>query len=119
VIGANSLVTFVPLEETFQFVTAGGCEPFAGLFRFEARLTNVSERDLTKLVVQVAGVSPGVILQNADGRPGGAATRLSLPVAAGRIGPKMSVDVGFALCLQDRAPFEFSVNVFEVVENEE
>jgi hypothetical protein len=44
---------------------------FEGIFRFEARLMNRSERSLSGLMVAVTTVTHGHLLHNADGGPWG------------------------------------------------
>jgi hypothetical protein len=121
-VGVNALVTFVPLPDTFRFTPdPTGCPAtFVGTFRFAARLTNISNHPLTALVVQVAALSPGTLLQNADGGPGGVGARLTVPrqddFTDGRLSPEEFVDVPFTICLQERVPFEFLVNVLGEVD---
>jgi hypothetical protein len=112
-VGVNALVTFVPLRATFRFTPEPTDCPtaFIGTFQFEARLTNVSVRTLAALVVQVAALSHGTLLQNADGGPGGVGARLTVSrqddFINGRLSPEEFVDVPFIICLQERAPCQF------------
>jgi hypothetical protein len=135
--GANSFITLVPLEETFRFVgplapgfsSENRCPPgFAGVFLFTARLANQSGRDLRNLVLQVAELNSGNLLQGAHGTTFGAGSLLSLSFNTrfnwtepldGTLRPTEFVDVPFSVCLRDHAPFQFSVNVYEVSEPEE
>jgi hypothetical protein len=130
-LGANSLVTFVPLEETFRFAPnlclpfpRVGNNPFAGAFLFTARLTNQNGRDLTNLVLQVAELTSGNLLSGAYG-DFGVGSFLSLSFLRwtepldGRLRPQEAVDVTIAVCLAERAPLQLSVNVFEVSEPDE
>jgi hypothetical protein len=88
---------------------------FVGLFSFEARLTNVSERSLSKLVVAVTTLTNANLLQNADGGPGGVGARLTVPqqddFTDGLLSPNEFVDVPFILCLTQRRPFTFVVDI--------
>jgi hypothetical protein len=124
-VGINALVTFVPLHDTFRFTPEPtGCPaPFIGTFRFEARLTNISAHVLAALVAQVADLSPGTLLQNADGGPGGVGAQLTVPLQEdftdGRLSPEEFVDVPFTICLQERSPFEFFVDVLGDVDTSE
>jgi hypothetical protein len=54
---------------------------FEGIFRFEARLMNRSERSLSGLMVAVTTVTHGHLVHNADGRPWGVGARVTVPQA--------------------------------------
>jgi uncharacterized delta-60 repeat protein len=118
----NALVAFQPIPATFDFTPdPTGCpEGFVGIYRFEARLTNTSDGSLSDLVVVVATLTHGHLLQNADGGPGGIAAQLTVPqqdgFADGVLSPDEFVDVPFLMCLTRRQPFTFMVDVFEVVD---
>jgi hypothetical protein len=113
----NDLVTFEPIGATFHFTEdATGCPPgFVGIFRFEARLTNVSERSLADLGVAVTRLTQGNLLQNADGGPGDTGARLTVPradgFAEGILSPEEFVEVPFLICVTARRPFTFEVAV--------
>jgi uncharacterized delta-60 repeat protein len=118
----NTLVTFEPIPSSFTFTPdpAGCPEGFAGKFSFEAQLTNSSEHSLSALVIAVTALTNGNLLQNADGGPGGVGVQLTVPeedgFADGVLSPEEFVDVPFIICLQERQPFAFLVNVLGVVE---
>jgi FG-GAP repeat len=118
----NDLVTFEPIRSTFTFTPdPTGCPAgFVGTFRFEARLTNVSERSLSALVVAVTTLTNGNLLQNADGGPGGTGARLTVPqeedFTDGVLSPEEAVDVAFRICLMQRRPFRLEVAVVGVVD---
>ena len=118
----NDLVSFEPGPSTFHFTPdPTGCpEGFVGKFSFEARLTNASESSLTDLVVAVTTLTNGNLLQNADGGPGGVGAQLTVPqddgFADGVLSPDEFVDVPFIICLTQRQPFTFVVDVFGDVE---
>jgi hypothetical protein len=114
----NSLVTFVPLTSTYQTTseTTGCPGGFGGIFRFTARLTaKASSPALTDLRVQVQTLTNGNLLQNADGGPGGVGATVTVPqadaFADGLLSPDEAVDVPFVVCLQQRSPFRFFVDV--------
>ena len=121
----NALVTFEPVPSTISFTPdPTGCPAgFVGTFRFVAQLTNVSERSLSELVVTVSTLTNGALLQNAEGGPGGVGARLPVPKAAGFsdgvLSPEEFVEVPFVLCLVERAPFRFEVNVVGVTAERE
>ena len=111
-------MTFTPLPSTFTTTAdPAGCPAgFAGKFHFAARLTaKSSSPSLTDLRVQVQTLTNGNLLQNADGGPGGAGATLTVPqadaFADGILSPEESVDVPFVVCLQQRSPFRFFVDV--------
>jgi hypothetical protein len=116
----NALVAFQPISSTFHFTPdPTGCpEGFVGIYRFEARLTNTSDGSLSDLVVVVATVTHGHLLQNADGGPGGVGAQLPVlqqdGFGDGVLSPDEFVDVPFLMCLTRRQPFTFMVDVFEV-----
>ena len=83
---------------------------------FKARLTAKSSSPaLTNLQVQVHTLTNGNLLQNADGGPGGAGATLTVSqtgaLADGILSPAEFVDVPFVVCLQQRSPFSFFVDV--------
>jgi hypothetical protein len=121
-VAVNALVTFVPLRDTFRFTPdPTGCPAdFLGTFQFAAQLTNRSAHTLIGLAVQVVALSPGILLQNADGAPGGVGAWLTVPrqedFTDGRLSPEEVVAAPFTLCLQERAPFQFLVDVLGEVD---
>jgi hypothetical protein len=58
-------------------------------------------------------------LQNADGGPDGVGATLTVPqadgFADGLLSPEEAVDVPFVVCLQERSPFRFLVDVLGIV----
>ena len=113
----NDRVTFEPIESTFRFTpdTTGCPVGFVGTFSFEARLTNTSASSLSNLVVEVTEFTGGNLLQNADGGPGGVGAQLTVPqqdgLTDGILSPDEFVDVSFLMCLTEREPFSFMVDV--------
>jgi len=113
----NDLVSFEPLNSTFQTTTnTSGCPAgFVGKFNFDARLSNNSSPSLSKLVVKVATLTNGNLLENADGGPGGVAATLTIlktgNLSDGVLSPGEFVDVPFSICLKDENPFSFFVDV--------
>jgi hypothetical protein len=120
----NDLVTFTPLPSTFTTTLDPACPTgFAGKFSFVARLTaKASSPALTDLRVQVQTLTNGNLLQNADGGPGGVGATLTVPqadaFADGLLSPEEAVDVPFVVCLQERSPFRFLVDVLGIVSDE-
>jgi hypothetical protein len=118
----NDLVTFEPFPDTFTFTPdpAGCPRGFVGTFRFEARLTNVSEHTLSTLIVVVTRITNFNLLHNADDGPGGTGARLTVPHAEdftdGVLSPGEFIDVLFRLCLTARRPFRFEVAVLGAAE---
>jgi len=118
----NDRVTFVPLRPTFASTrdTTGCPSGFVGKFSFDARLTNISEdSSLSDLMVEVANITNGNLLQNADGGAGGVGAMLTAPkmgaYSDGVLSPGEFVDVPFVICLQMRTRFEFFVDVLGIV----
>jgi hypothetical protein len=112
------------MTERFFTPEPTGCPAnFVGTFAFAARLTSRSTHPLAALVVQVAALSPGTLLQNAEGGPGGVGARVSEPrqedYTDGRLGPAEFVDVPFIMCVQERVPFQCFVNVLGSVDTSE
>ena len=119
----NDSVSFEPITSSFN-TTAGtsGCPPgFVGKFSFDATLTNISGSSLLGLVAQVSNLTAGNLLQNADGAPGGIGSRLTIPKKDGFSDGALSsgefVDVPFVICLRQRQPFEFFVDVLGTVDS--
>jgi hypothetical protein len=116
----NDLVTFEPIPSTFHFTPEPtGCPAeFVGKFSFEARLTNISDFALSDLVVEVTALTNGNLLQNADGGPGGVGARLPVPrqdgFSDGVLTSDEFVDVPFLICLREKSPFNFFVDVLGV-----
>jgi hypothetical protein len=121
-VNVNALVAFEPIPSTFQFTPIIFlCEQgFVGKFLFEARLTNTSESSLSHLVVEVVTLTHGNVLSSRDGGPGGAGARLIVPMedgfSNGVLSPDEFVNVPFAICLTERQPFTFVVDVLGVVD---
>jgi hypothetical protein len=119
----NDLVTFVPLPSTFRTTSStAGCPPgFVGTFSFTARLTDKNTSPpLSDLRVAVDTLTNGNLLQNADGGPGGVGATLTVAeqgqFADGVLSAGEVVDVPFVICLQQRGPFTFFVDVLGVEE---
>jgi hypothetical protein len=119
----NDLVSFEPITSTFKTTSdTTGCPPgFVGKFSFDAMLTNISGSSLSSLVAQVAALTGDNLLQNADGGPGGVGARLIVPksddFSEGVLSPGEFVDVPFVICLRQRQPFEFFVDVLGTVDS--
>jgi hypothetical protein len=113
----NDFVIFEPLPSTFTLnPDPTGCPAdFVGVFRFAARLTNISARAPSDLMVTATTLSHGNLLQDADSSPGGIGARLIVPHADdfsyGVLSPAEWVDVPFVIWLQERTPFMFEVDV--------
>jgi hypothetical protein len=91
---------------------------FVGIFRFDARLSNISDHTLTNLEVAVAELTSGGLLLTEDGLLGegelfGVPQREDYTDA--HLSPGELVDVPFAVCLQERRQFRLLVDVFGTV----
>ena len=114
----NDLVTLVPVLSTYRTTDdPTGCPSgFVGTFSFDAWLTNkTSSPPLSDLAVQVKTLSNGNLLQNADGGPGGVGSTVTVLKRHGYTDGTLSrsefVDVHFSICLKERKPFSFFVDV--------
>jgi hypothetical protein len=114
----NELVTFIPIESTFNFSpnTAACPSGFSGEFSFSATLTNTTNSpSIVNLVANVTTLTNGNLLQNADGGPGGVGNTLTIPRAGdfsdGVLSPGEFVDVPFRICLKSLESFDFFVDV--------
>jgi hypothetical protein len=118
----NDLVTFEPLASTFAFKPqpAGCPRGFAGIFSFQATLSNISEHSLSDLVVEVTTITDGNLLQNADGGPVGTGALLTVPhkggLSDGALSPEEFVDVPFQICVRQRKSFRFVVDVLSAAD---
>jgi Tol biopolymer transport system component len=115
---ANELVSLAGLPATFQTsADTSGCPARGvGKFSFVARLTSLPESPtLTDLQVQVQTLTNGNLLQNADGGPGGLGATLTVERAGGYADGVLdsgeTVEIPFVICLQNRTPFQFFVDV--------
>jgi hypothetical protein len=123
----NPLVAFVDAPSTH--VTdphpAAGCPmDYAGTFHFEARLTNTSAPRLTGGEIEIERLSGGNVLLLNDGTElAGAGKAVDVvPQAEGYADGVLDsgerVHVPFTICLQQIAPFRFSVNVLAITDGE-
>jgi hypothetical protein len=120
----NDLVSFEPITSSFTTTadTSGCPSGFVGRFDFDAKLTNISGSSLSSLLTQVATLTGDNLLQNADTGPGRVGSRLTVPkkddFADGVLSSGEFVDVPFVICLKQRQPFEFFVNILGIVDLE-
>jgi hypothetical protein len=116
-IGVNEFVSAEPIESTFLTAsdTAGCPAGFAGKFSFEAKLTNIGSGSLRNLIFQVAVLTEGNLVQNADEGPSGVGGTLTVPAkndySDGLLTAGEFVDVPFVTCLKEMQPFQFFVDV--------
>jgi hypothetical protein len=84
----------------------------AGTFTIRATFTNTSATPIPNPFFQVAELSGGNLLLNADGDPGGVGARLTPDVGAdGVLAPRESITVDFLIGLQARRRFSFFVDL--------
>jgi Beta-propeller repeat len=114
----NELVTFIPIESSFNTSPSSSSCPsgFVGEFSFSATLTsNTSSPPVSNLVANVTTLTNGNLLQNADGGPGGVGNTLTIPRAGnfsdGVLSAGEFVDVPFSICLKNQESFNFFVDV--------
>jgi CSLREA domain-containing protein len=116
----NALVTFTRQPETIKTTAPTGCpEGFEAKLSFEATLPNTSSSTLSNLAVEVITLTGGNLLREGDGIFGGVGTILAVPpqgsFADGLLGQGESIDVPFVICLKEKKPFTFFVDVLGVV----
>ena len=114
--GVNDQVTFVPDASTYTFTTDNtGCpEGFVGKFYFDSHLTNISNKELRNLFVDVDELTnDNLLLTNNEliGEGGRFEVPNSDDYSDGILRSNEYVYVPFCVCLQDKDPFRFFVNV--------
>ncbi len=114
----NSLVTFTPLPATYQTSrdTTGCPAGSVGKFRFTADLANKpGSPPLSHVVAEVATLTKGNLVLNADGGLGGDGATVTFSpsgqYADGVLTAKEHVGLPVTLCLKTFSPFTFFVNV--------
>ena len=116
----NDFVAFDPIPSTFRFTkdTTGCPGGVAGIFRFDATVTNISDADLANLEIEVTELTDGNLLLTEDGLLG-EGERFRVPRTDGFTDAQLSqgelVDVPFAVCLQERRQFRLFVDVLGMV----
>jgi hypothetical protein len=113
----NDKVSFEPIASTFRTTSnTNGCPSgFVGKLSFNARLTDKNTSPpLSSLIIQVANITNGNLLQNADGGPGGVGATLTPPNTS--LSPGRSEKVLFVICLKQMGEFSFFVNILGIAE---
>jgi hypothetical protein len=115
----NKFVTFEPDSSTYSFTPdTADCQTGAvGKFSFNATLTNISEKDLSNLFVEINTLTNGNMCLTDDGLMG-VGERFEVPkiddYVDGILRPEENVDVPFTVCLKNTDPFRFFVDVVGV-----
>jgi len=119
VVFINDLVTFDPDPSTYAFTpdTSNCPTGFEGKFNFDATLANHSVKELSKMSVQIDELTNGNLCLTDVGLIG--EDRLfEVPkfddYADGYLSADEYVDVPFTICLKNKKPFRFFVNVVGV-----
>ena len=112
----NDLVTFEPDPATFEFiVNAAGCPSgFVGKFGFDAALTNISEKGLGNLLVEVVELTNENLLLTDIGLIGQGerfGVQKNDDYTDGLLNPDEVVNVPFIVCLKEKKPFRLFVDV--------
>jgi hypothetical protein len=114
----NSLVTFTPLPATYHTSreTTGCPAGYVGKFHFTADLTNQpGSPPLSHLVAEVASLTKGNVVLNADGGLGGDGATVTIgpngQYADGVLIAKEHVALPLTLCLKTFNQFTFFVDV--------
>ncbi len=107
----NEYVTFNPLEETFKFSSdMSGCPSgFEGTFSFDATLVNMGAIPLSDLAVQVVELTEKNHLKNTNNGISRAGAVLNVDKT---VNPNNSTDITFEICIKERMPFSFAVDVW-------
>ena len=122
---ANGFLEFTPDKSSFTTVPdTAGCPPnpvsgsvdkFIGKLAFSAGLTNETDFAFSGLVVSVSMLSNGNLLLLPDAVIGGVGTTFAVPGGFNETLRKgESLSVPFAICLRNRNPFSFFVDVLGV-----
>ena len=127
----NHLVTFDPLNSTYSYTPdTGGCElmtdhgqvdgPFVGKFIFDATLANISNSSLSSIALPVSVLTNGNLLVDPGFTPAGEGLVYRFRGVDGYqdgvLRPGETVNVPFEICLRDKEPFKFFVDVIGRVE---
>jgi hypothetical protein len=118
----NEYVTFEPDPLTYKFTTdTESCQTGAvGKFTFDAKLTNISEKNLSNLFIEVDELTNKNLLLTNNGLIGDG-EQFQVPkfddYSDGYLKPGGYVDLPFCVCLQDKNPFRFFVNVLGITSN--
>jgi len=116
----NDHVSFEPDPSTYSFSrnTVGCPSGYVGKFYFDALLTNTSDYDLTNLFVEINTLTNGNMCLTDDGLVG-VGERFEVPMedsyGDGWLSPDEYVDIPFTICLRNRRPFRFFVDVLGIV----
>jgi hypothetical protein len=84
----------------------------AGTFTITATFTHTRDTPLRVPFFEVAALSGGNLLLNADGAPGGVGATRTPEVGDGVLSPGETGVVDFVIGLQAQAPFTFEVELF-------
>jgi hypothetical protein len=112
----NDFVTFDPDPSTYLFTPdTTDCQAGAvGKFTFDATLTNISIKELSNLKVEVDELTNNNLLLTDNGLIGEGG-QFEVPkiddYADGYLSADEYVDVPFTVCLKEKKPFRFFVNV--------
>ena len=90
----------------------------AGVFTISATFTNIGGERISDPYFQVAELTDGNVLLNADGGPGGIGSTLIPTVPNGALDPGESMRTDFMIGLSTRRPFSFFVDVFGVIDQQ-
>jgi len=120
----NNLVNFEVLWDSVESKSIDEIyycpEGYSWKYNFTARLGGpLSELHLSDLLIRVKSLTDGCILQNAIGGPAMVGALLQVPKNQGYSDgllsyPYETVDVRFEICLKEKEPFSFSVEVLGI-----
>ncbi len=119
----NNLVAFADNQLGYLYIPGEtqGCpelskgQVYAGKFRFNATLSNISGHTLTDLGMEIAELTDKNWLLTPDAQLLGAGDWLAMPFADGyadhELGPRETMSTSFTICVKTQKPFRFFVNV--------
>ncbi len=102
----NDALSLDDLDTAFD---PGDTRAPAGVFTIEATFTNISADSFMDVFFEVAELTGGNMLLNADGGPGGVGSRVSVP---GDVNSGDTFTQTFEIGLQEASPFRFFVDAF-------
>ncbi len=117
----NEYMGFEPIQSTISFTseTSGCLLGAVGKYSFDAALTNVSEKTFTNISVEIDELTNDNFLLTNNGLIG-EGERFEVPnsddYTDGMLSPGEYVDVPFTVCLKNRDPFSFFVDVYGKVD---
>ena len=118
----NDFVSFEPAPSTYGFTSdTAGCQAGAvGKYNLDATMNNISQKVLSSLYLEVKELTNNNLLLTDNGLIG-EGEGFEVPNSGGYddsiLSPDEYVDVPFTVCLENRDPFSFFIDVFGATED--